>query len=208
MKNVAGYYFITDSTLSRKGTLYDVEQACKAGVSVIQYRQKIGSTLDLLNEALLLRKMISPPVLFLVNDRVDIASAVYADGVHLGQDDMPCKRARQLLGSEKIIGVTVHTVEEAEQAVNDGADYLGVSPIFSTSTKEDAGIPAGIGLLRNIRTKCSLPLVAIGGITLENAEKVISAGADSICAISAVVSSSDVYGTILAFQSLFQHGSE
>ncbi len=144
---------------------------------------------------------------FLVNDRVDLALEVGADGVHLGQEDLPCPEARKMLGPEKIIGVTVSTVAEALTAQAEGADYLGVSPIFSTATKADAGVPTGVALLAEIRRQVSLPLVAIGGITLANAPAVIAAGADAVCAISAVVTKADARAEIEKFQTLFRQSS-
>jgi thiamine-phosphate pyrophosphorylase len=134
---------------------------------------------------------------------VEVALAVAADGVHLGQEDLHYREARRLLGRDKIIGITVNTVAQALEAARLGADYLGVSPIFATRTKPDAGEPAGLQLLREIRAHVSLPLVAIGGITLDNAPDVIAAGADSLCAISAVVTQPDVRQAIADFQSLF-----
>lgn len=197
-----GYYFVTDAGLSRAGALADVKKAIQAGVEVIQYRNKNGSTAELYREALALRCLCKNTCL-LINDRVDIAMAVDADGVHLGQEDLPLKEARRLLGRKKIIGLTVHSVPEAKEAEEQGADYLGVSPIFTTRTKLDAGKPAGLSLLHKIKRKISLPVVAIGGITLENASQVISAGADSVCAISAVITKQDVKKEILKFQKLF-----
>jgi thiamine-phosphate pyrophosphorylase len=197
-----GYYFITDSHLSRAGNVSDVRNAVAAGVDVIQYRCKDGSTAELYAEALALRQLCSP-ALFLVNDRVDIALAVAADGVHLGQDDLPLGIARKLLGKNKIIGLTVHSVAEARQAETAGADYLGVAPIFATLTKADAGRPAGVQLVQQIRRVVKLPIVAIGGINLANAPEVIQAGADALCAISAVVCREDVAAEIKKFQRLF-----
>jgi len=123
--------------------------------------------------------------------------------VHLGQEDFSYHEARKLLGPDKIIGVTVHNVAEALTAQSGGADYLGVSPIFSTATKADAGAPAGVALLAEIRRRVPLPLVAIGGITLANAPAVIAAGADAVCAISAVVTRPEVQVEIEKFQKLF-----
>jgi thiamine-phosphate pyrophosphorylase len=199
---VRGYYFITEARLSRAGNLSDVAAAVAARVRVVQYRQKQGCTRDLVTEARQLRELCRH-TLFLVNDRVDLALEVGADGVHLGQEDLPCPEARKLLGPEKIIGVTVSTVAEALIAQAAGADYLGVSPIFSTATKADAGAPAGVALLNEIRRRVTLPLVAIGGITLANASAVIAAGADAVCAISAVVTRPEVQAEIDKFQKLF-----
>jgi thiamine-phosphate pyrophosphorylase len=200
---VKGYYFVTDAHLSRAGTASDVRQAAAAGVEVVQYRCKDGSSAALYAEAAALKEICRGP-LFIVNDRVDIALAVAADGVHLGQDDLPLPVARKLLGREKIIGLTVHSVEEARQAAALGADYLGVSPIFATQTKPDAGQPAGIELIRQIKSAVKLPVVAIGGINLANAPEVVSAGADCLCAISAVICKEDVAAEIREFQVLFQ----
>jgi thiamine-phosphate pyrophosphorylase len=199
---VRGYYFITEAILSRAGNLSDVAAAVAAGVRVVQYRQKQGLTFDLVAEARRLRELCRH-IRFLVNDRVDLALEVGADGVHLGQEDLPCPEARTRLGPEKIIGVTVSSVAEALTAQAGGADYLGVSPIFSTATKADAGVPTGVALLAEIRRRVTLPLVAIGGITLANAPAVIAAGADAVCAIAAVVTRPEVKAEIEKFQKLF-----
>lgn len=201
-----GYYFITDSKLSRAGTVSDVKQAVAAGVNVIQYRCKDGSSAELYASALAVKR-ICRGALFIINDRVDIALAVDADGVHLGQDDLPLPVARKLLGQGKTIGLTVHSVAEALRAESLGANYLGISPIFSTQTKRDAGPPAGIELVRQIKSTVKLPVVAIGGITLANAPEVVRAGADCVCAISAVVCSSNVAAEIARFQEIFRQHS-
>lgn len=199
---MTGYYFITDAALSRHGNIHDVKAAIAAGVEVVQYRAKEGSTRELCLEAARLRKLCRNS-LFLINDRVDIALAVGADGVHLGQDDLPVPVARKLLGARRIIGVTTHTLAEAIQAERQGADYLGLSPIFSTVTKADAGKPAGLKLIERVRRAVKTPLIAIGGITLDNAPKVIGAGADGLCALSAVITSKNVKAEIQKFQRLF-----
>ena len=198
-----GYYFITAAALSRAGNESDVAAAVAAGVRVVQYRQKQGLTFDLVAEARQLRQLCRH-IRFLVNDRVDLALEVGADGVHLGQEDLSYHEARKLLGPDKIIGVTVHTVAEALAAQAGGADYLGVSPIFATGTKADAGAPTGVALLAEIRRRVTLPLVAIGGITLAKAPAVIGAGADGVCAIAAVVTKADVKSEIDKFQRLFR----
>ena len=197
-----GYYFITDAQLSRAGNLSDVKSAVAAGAAAVQYRCKDGTSAALYAEARALKEICGRR-LFIINDRVDIALAVDAGGVHLGQDDLPLLVARTLLGPSKIIGVTVHSVEEARQAAAMGADYLGVSPVFATQTKPDAGRPAGLKLIREIRAAVKVPVVAIGGIKLANAREVVRAGADCVCAISAVVSGKDVVAEIGRFQALF-----
>jgi thiamine-phosphate pyrophosphorylase len=197
-----GYYFITDSKLSRAGNISDVRNALKAKVEVVQYREKYKSTREMFLEALKLRK-ICKNALFLINDRVDIALSVNADGVHLGKNDLPYAVARKLLGKKRIIGLTVHTLKQAETAQNLGADYIGVSPIFATNTKPDAGMAKGVRLIKKIKARVSIPVVAIGGINLSNARDAILAGADCLCAISAVLPKPDVRLEIEKFQELF-----
>jgi len=198
-----GYYLITDSGLSRAGIISDVEQAVACDVEVVQYRNKKGDTREMYEEASRLKE-ICQDAAFLINDRIDIALAVDADGVHLGQSDMPYREARKLLGQDKVIGITVHNLQEALEAQALGADYLGVSPIFQTQTKADAGRPAGINLIEEIRRRVDTPLVAIGGITLANAPQVIKAGADGICAISCVVTKEDAGAEMRKLQDLFR----
>jgi thiamine-phosphate pyrophosphorylase len=200
---VKGYYFITDSTLSRAGNTEDVLRAVACGVEVVQYRNKSAESRKMYEEAMQLREICSE-VLFLINDRIDIALATNADGVHLGQTDIPCIVARKMLGPEKIIGITVHNLAEAKEAQTSGADYLGISPIFHTNTKLDAGKPAGIALIEEIRKQVSIPLIAIGGINHSNASEVIKAGADGLCAISCVVAKENVDEEIKKFQKLFR----
>ena len=198
-----GYYFITDSGLSRAGNISDVKQAEACSVCAVQYRNKNAETREMYIEALRLRE-ICRNALFLINDRIDIALVVDADGVHLGQSDMPYRVARKVLGPEKIIGITVHNLAEAMEAHRSGADYLGVSPIFETLTKSDAGKPRGIALIEEIRGQVDIPLIAIGGINFANAPEVIKAGSDGLCAISAVVAKEDVSSEIKRFQELFR----
>ncbi|MEI6631045.1 MAG: thiamine phosphate synthase [bacterium] len=201
-----GFYFITDSRLSLAGDISDVRSALAAGVRVIQYRDKYLTTKKMYEEALRLRKLCRGAT-FLINDRLDLALAVGADGVHLGSYDLPYRIARRLLGKKRIIGLTVHNLEEARQAQIMGADYLGVSPVFATATKSDAGEPVGTGLIRRIKKAVSLPVVAIGGINLKNAKEVILSGADSLCAIAAVVRKADVKREISRYQELFERYS-
>jgi thiamine-phosphate pyrophosphorylase len=197
-----GYYFITDSGLSRSGNVLDVRKAESCGVRIVQYRNKHANTKEMCEEAVRLREICSN-ALFLINDRIDVVLAADADGVHLGQSDMPYIAARRILGPDKIIGITVHNLSEALEAQRLGANYLGVSPIFPTATKPDAGKPAGIVLIEKIRALVDIPLIAIGGINLANAPEVIKAGADGLCAISAVVTKEDVGQEIRKFQNLF-----
>ena len=200
---IKGYYFITDASLSLKGNLNDVEMAVEAGTKIIQYRNKKAETRELFEGAVGLMKKCTN-TLFIINDRIDIALAVDADGAHLGQEDMPYKVARKLLGKDKILGITVHNIEEANEAYRAGADYLAVSPVFKTKTKHDAGKPIGLELIKDIKKNMNIHVVAIGGIDLTNAPSVISAGADSLCAISSVITKEDVKKEIEKFQELFK----
>lgn len=152
-----------------------------------QYRNKNGSRREIYEIAAGLSRLIRDAgALFLVNDHADIALAAGADGVHLGQDDLPVSEARRLLGTRGIIGVSTHSVEEALRAQEEGADYIGFGPLFPTATK-DAGPAKGIEGLRAVRDAVSLPIIAIGGISGGNAGEVIREGADGIAVISAVL---------------------
>jgi len=202
LRMIRGYYLVTDNGLSRAGTVSDVRKAIVAGVTVVQYRNKDSVSADLYREASRLRALCKK-ALFLVNDRVDIALAVGADGVHIGQEDLPVTVARRILGKDSLLGVSVHTVAQARLAVSSGADYLGVGPIFATMTKRDAAQPVGLALLRKIKDSVRVPVVAIGGINLNNAAEVIASGADAVCAISAVVARPDVKAEIVKFRVLF-----
>ena len=193
------YYLVTDSGFSRRGIINDVERALDAGCRIVQYREKEKDTRAMVVEAADIARICRGRALFVVNDRIDVALAVDADGVHLGQDDMPYDQARRLLGAKKIIGLTTHDVAESVDAERMGADYIGLSPIFGTSTKGDAGPGCGKDMVRQVREAVSLPIVAIGGITLANAGSVVEAGTDAVAAISAVVAADDVSREVRAF---------
>jgi thiamine-phosphate pyrophosphorylase len=186
------FYLVTDSGLSKKGTLSDVLDAVSAGCRIVQYREKNKSTKDLITEASQIKAICGDDAIFLVNDRIDVALAVNADGVHLGQNDMPLDIARAILGNDKIIGITVHDINEAIKAENGGADYVGLGPIFETSTKSDAGKGIGPKSIKDVKNAIHIPIVAIGGITKDNCISVIENGAFGLVAISAVVCSNDV----------------
>jgi thiamine-phosphate pyrophosphorylase len=198
------FYMVTDSRLSRQGILSDVERALNAGCTVVQYREKEKCTRDMVTEALRIRELCGCRALFIVNDRVDVALASSADGVHIGQDDMPFEIARNILGPEKIIGLTVHDEREAEEAERLGADYVGLSPIFPTGTKADAGRACGVGMITRVKARIRIPLVVIGGITKENVAGTIRAGADAAVAISAVVAAEDVACEVGAFREIIR----
>ena len=168
-----------------------MSQALAAGVRFFQYRNKSGTRREIYETSLRLVLLArGAGALFIVNDHADIALAADADGVHLGQDDLPIEHARGLLGSGKLIGVSTHSPEQAKAAEAGGADYIGFGPIFRTSTKE-AGPVQGIEMIPVIKRTVAVPVFAIGGITHGNVDKVIAAGADGVAVISAILSAPD-----------------
>lgn len=185
-----GLYLVTDRDLSLGRPLEEVVlQAVRGGVSAVQLREKHASTRFFVQEAQRIKDLLAPyNVPLLINDRVDVALAIGADGVHIGQSDMPYPLARQLLGQKAIIGLSVETKEQVQQAEAYEVDYLGVSPIFETSTKTDTVGSWGLAGLAWVRTVSRHPLVAIGGLNAANAASVIRAGADSIAVVSAICS--------------------
>lgn len=180
-------------------------EAVKGGATIIQFREKGKSTREVLEMAMALHELLADrEIPLIINDRLDIALAVGALGVHIGQDDMSLEMARRILGSERIIGVSARNLEEAVQAARGGADYLGVGPIFATSSKGDAGEPTGLKTLSDIKKTIDIPIVAIGGVSLDNVEAIIEAGADGVAVISAVAfapemrrASEDLLGKII-----------
>lgn len=187
-------YVITDETLSQ-GLRHAViaQQAVDGGAGVIQLRDKVRPPRELVRTGREIRAITRRAgASFLVNDRLDVAVACGADGVHLGQGDMRCDTARQLAPAGFIIGVSVSTVEEAVDAEQSGADYVALSPTFSTGSKSNAGPGHGLRLLQEIRSAVGIPVIAIGGIGPGNAGRAIDAGADGIAVISAVVSQPDL----------------
>jgi thiamine-phosphate pyrophosphorylase len=166
--------------------------AVRGGVTCVQLREKTCSTREFIAEALAIRGFLkSRGIPLIINDRVDVALAVGADGVHLGQSDMPLAMARSILGRSQIIGVSVESPSDAAEAEKGGADYLGVSPIFATATKTDTAAPLGLEGLRAIRRTVKLPLIAIGGLSPGNAAEVIASGADGVAVVSAIVGAAD-----------------
>ncbi len=181
-------YVITDQKLAGNRSLATIVQsAINGGATIIQYREKTAATGEMIKQAGALHELtVKAKIPLIVNDRIDVALAIDADGVHVGQEDMPAVLARKLIGSKKILGVSVKTVEQAQQAVHAGADYLGVGDIFGTTSKSDAGTPLGLAIIEEIVDAVSIPVIGIGGITKENATQVIASGANGIAIISAV----------------------
>ncbi len=194
--SILGLYIVTCSDPAHGvGHLDMARAALQGGADAVQLRDKEAGGRELLCRAEEISRLLSRSegeCLFLVNDRVDVALASGAHGVHLGQDDLPAGAARRLLGAQRILGVSASTVEEALAACGEGADYLGVGPVFATPTKPDAGMPIGLEGLRMIREAVDIPIVAIGGIDAANAAQVLEAGADGIAVISAVSAAPDM----------------
>ncbi len=184
-------YLVTDRSMLRDYSLTDlVRQATENGVTAVQLREKKALTREFIQLALDLKKILDPlHIPLIINDRVDIALAVDASGVHLGQHDMPVSLARNLLGDDKIIGLSVESDVDVENADALDVDYLGVSPIFQTPTKSDTVAEWGLEGLKKVSLASRYPLVAIGGINHENAERVMQNGADGVAVVSAICAS-------------------
>ncbi|MBI5682538.1 MAG: thiamine phosphate synthase [Deltaproteobacteria bacterium] len=198
------FYPIIDTSQVLLSRIDDITRTIiQAGARLIQLRGKDISTRKFVDTANIIRPIAKKNnAAFIINDRVDIAVLVGADGVHLGQGDLPIEEARRLLGDEKIIGISTHNEDEAKDAQTRGADYISFGPIFTTKTKKDAQEPKGILELKKIRTKVNSPIAAIGGITLENAQDVYRAGADSAAVISDILKSDDIKDRVKRFISL------
>jgi thiamine-phosphate pyrophosphorylase len=190
-------YLVTDrSILKGEDIFLAVEKALKGGVTLVQLREKEISSLDFYNLALKMKKLVnSYNVPLIINDRLDIALAVDADGLHIGQEDLPLKVVRRLLGPSKILGYSVSNMEEAIFGEENDADYLGAGPVYPTGSKADAGNPIGIEELKKIKEKVSIPVVGIGGIGISNIDEVKKTGIDGISLISAILGSADIEGT-------------
>ncbi len=192
-KRIGRFHVITDTVLQ---TCHSHAQlaalAIAGGADTIQLREKSGSTREMIRAAEQMQALCrNAGVTFIVNDRVDVAIASGADGVHLGQDDFPIPLARKLLGEKAIIGGSAGTMEEARKCLTEGADYIGFGPVYPTASKADAGPAGGLDLLRHVAETIRLPIVAIGGVTTANASLVMKAGAHGIAVISAVCCQQD-----------------
>jgi thiamine-phosphate pyrophosphorylase len=186
-------YLVTDRSLARgRSIAWLVEAAVRGGVTAVQLREKSCPASDFVQLGRELKKLLaSHQVPLIVNDRVDLALEIGADGVHIGQHDMDSGRARRLLGPDAIIGLSIETVEQARAAVSLDVDYLGVGPVFATATKMDAAPPLGLAALARVRAISRHRVVAIGGIGLENARQAIRSGADGVAVVSAICAAGD-----------------
>ena len=182
-------YLVTDKSDDVEKFLKTIEEAIQGGVSVVQIREKTADTLDFYNLALKVKEITTRyNVPLIINDRVDVAWAIDADGVHVGQSDMPCDVTRKLVGDDKIVGVSAATIEEAQKAERDGADYIGTGAVFPTSTKDDAPSITKKEL-KEVVDSIDIPVVAIGGITLDNASELTDTGIAGLSVVSAIMSS-------------------
>lgn len=187
-----GIYAITDSKSGKdKDLLTYCEDLLKGGVKILQYREKNKNISEKIEDAISLRKLTEKyNALFIVNDHIDVALLSNADGIHIGQGDIPVKYARKLMGN-KIIGLSTHSPQEAKKAIEDGADYIGVGPIFSTETKVDVCDPVGFEYLEFVSNNLDIPFVAIGGIKEHNLISILERGAKSIALVSELVGDSN-----------------
>lgn len=198
-------YLVTDDGCLQGRTLIDcVREALEGGVTLVQYRAKTASSAEMYAEALQLKALCdSFNVPLIINDRLDIAMAVGAAGVHLGQDDLPCAAARKILGEDYLIGVSAHNPAEAKSALQNGADYLGCGAVFGTATKADVQKLGTDGLAAICREK-GLPVVGIGGVTADNYREVRAAGADGAAIVSGILAQSDIRATVKAIAKVSQ----
>jgi thiamine-phosphate pyrophosphorylase len=186
-------YLVTDRGLSSGlPTTKIVEAAVRGGVTCVQLREKDCSTREFIAQAQAIRDRLQAlSIHLIINDRLDVAMAVEADGVHLGQTDMPLEMARAIVKDTMLIGISAESLRDAVEAEKGGADYLGVSPIYATPTKADTAAPLGLEGLRQIDETVNLPLVGIGGLNQNNAGAVIRSGADGVAVVSAIVAADD-----------------
>ena len=190
-------YLVTDRSILKGEDIFSAtEKALRGGVTLVQLREKEISSLDFYNLALKMKDLVnSYNVPLIINDRLDIALAGDADGLHIGQEDLPLTIARRLLGPSKILGYSVSNIEEAIFGEENGADYLGAGPVYPTGSKSDAGNPIGAEGLQKIKEKVSIPVVGIGGIGIGNIAEVKKTGIDGVSLISAILGSKDIEGT-------------
>ncbi len=207
MKPTVDYtlYLVTDRDLMSTGTLEEaVEKAVCGGCTIVQLREKTASSLEFYESALKVKAVTDKyNVLLIINDRVDIALAIDAAGIHVGQSDLPARVVRKLIGGEKILGVSANSVEAALKAQQDGADYIGVGALYSTNTKTDAGVIAR-GQLLEVRKAVNIPVVGIGGINRQNAGELVTTGIDGIAVVSAIISQKDICGAAKELLDIFR----
>jgi len=199
-----GLYIITDEKIAGKSAVEIAKEALAGGADVIQLRDKEASSQKLHKIGSQIRKIVPPDkALLIVNDRVDVAVAVGADGVHLGKDDLPVPEARKVLGEDKIIGLSCDNLEEAREAHASGVDYISLGPIFATKTKKNLPPPLGVKIIKQVKKQISKPLVAIGGINQDNLKEVMKSGADGTAIISAALKGPNITQSTRELKSIF-----
>ena len=206
-----GLYVLISDNIATKSVLETAELVVDGGADVIQLREKTMTDSDFISLAGKISKCTGerPPArpgrlggsapTLIINDRVNVAKAVNADGVHLGQHDMGISEARDIIGNDKIIGISTHNIEQARQAQKEGADYVAIGPIYPTETK-DYEPPVGLGLIQKVAREITIPFIAIGAITLDNLDEVLKAGATSVAVCSAIISSEDILSATKRFK--------
>jgi thiamine-phosphate pyrophosphorylase len=201
LHSLSGLYIILDPSVCPARPLVEVlTVAAEAGAPLFQYRNKTASMKEAYGEALALRQTAAKAgVLFIVNDRCDLALAVDADGVHLGQGDLPLNLARRVMGPDKLIGISTHNLDQVRDATAGKPDYLGFGPIFTPGSKQDHDPVVGLEGLRAMRRLTSLPVFAIGGIQIDQAGEVMRAGANGVAVVSAILKAPDISYAVSAF---------
>lgn len=202
----AGIYALTSELHSLgRSNLEVAREILASGVPILQYREKAKKVREMYEECLVLRALTKQSgALFIINDHLDLAMAVGADGVHIGQDDLPLLKVRELVGPDLLIGVSTHSPAQAQAAVENGADYIGVGPLFATHTKIDVCDPVGLEYLDYVVKNLNIPFVAIGGIKEHNLAEVIKAGARTVALVTEIVGNPDIPGKIKRLQRIME----
>jgi thiamine-phosphate pyrophosphorylase len=210
MKKIGRFHVLTDTLLQNRFSHVELAaMALSGGADTIQFRSKSGSTRELIDSARQMKALcLEAGVPLIINDRVDIALAVEADGVHLGQDDFPIPAARKLLGPDAIIGGSAGDMEEAQKCLADGADYIGSGPVYGTGSKSDAGSATGVENIRKIAGRIPLPVIAIGGIAARDINELLDAGSYGVAVISAVCHDDDPQAAARRFRNALDRYSQ
>lgn len=200
IKNSQLYTIIDKQVLGKRALMETAKLLNTAKTDIIQLRDKISCKKSILKDAKAMSKLFSKrKTIFIINDYIDIALIVNSDGVHIGQDDLPIEEVRKLIGKDKIIGVSCHSLKQATEAEERGADYIGIGPIYPTNTKPEY-TPVGLDLLKQCSREIHIPFFAIGGINLTNLKQVITAGAEKIAVCSAIINAKDIIKTTTLFK--------
>jgi len=204
----ADIYCITSEEHSNgRSNIEVVREMINAGIKIIQYREKDKEMGEKFEQCLKIREMTrSAGVFFIVNDHVDLAMMTDADGIHLGQEDLPIEAVKKLAGNDMVIGISTHSPSQAEGAIARGADYIGVGPIYKTHTKKDVCDPVGLSYLDHVVNRLNIPFVAIGGIKAHNVSEVMKHGAECVSMVTEIVGANDIAGTIKDIRNILKKG--